>query len=99
VVNPTKVGIATEVMVDAYPSLITTKLQKLAQTTRLDGYFVVLVSINKFIPGVWLLAMGVSGPTPVLGAITNRIVLAQYVDDLLDLHVHLHVFSIFDMNV
>jgi len=50
VVNPTKVGITAEVMVDAYPSLIVTMLQKLAKTTRLDGHFVVLVSINKLAP-------------------------------------------------
>jgi len=49
-VNPTKVGITTEVMVDAYPSLITTMFQKLAKTTRLDGHFVVFVSINKLTP-------------------------------------------------
>jgi len=80
-------------MVNAHPSLIATTLQKLAETTRLDGHLVVCVPINKLAPWVWLVAMRVSGPTPVLGAITHRIVIAPFVDNIFNLHRHLYVLQ------
>jgi len=43
--------------------------------------------------------MAVSGSTPVLGAITNRLILAPFVDDLLDLLRHLDYLLNLDCSV